>query len=102
MNSATLTSPQKCALIAHVLIIALLLVAIMTGQAWRADPSDRDHMAALEKGLAVIECFDAEHDKLTIAEVARATDLSRAAARRCLLTLTRRSAMRHSTESSSG
>jgi IclR family transcriptional regulator, pca regulon regulatory protein len=48
---------------------------------------DRDHMAALEKGLAVIECFDAAHDRLTIAEVARATDLSRAAARRCLLTL---------------
>jgi IclR family pca regulon transcriptional regulator len=50
---------------------------------------DRDHMVALEKGLAVIECFDAVHDKLTIADVARATDLSRAAARRCLLTLTR-------------
>jgi IclR family pca regulon transcriptional regulator len=50
---------------------------------------DRDHMAALEKGLAVIECFDAAHDRLTIADVARATDLSRAAARRCLLTLTR-------------
>ncbi|WNJ90438.1 IclR family transcriptional regulator [Bosea sp. 685] len=48
---------------------------------------DRDHMVALEKGLAVIECFDAIHDKLTIADVARATDLSRAAARRCLLTL---------------
>jgi IclR family pca regulon transcriptional regulator len=46
-------------------------------------------MAALEKGLAVIECFDAAHDRLTIADVARATDLSRAAARRCLLTLTR-------------
>jgi IclR family transcriptional regulator, pca regulon regulatory protein len=52
-----------------------------------AGTSDRDHMAALEKGLAVIECFDAAHDKLTIADVARATDLSRAAARRCLLTL---------------
>lgn len=46
-------------------------------------------MAALEKGLAVIECFDATHEKLTIADVARATELSRAAARRCLLTLTR-------------
>lgn len=46
-------------------------------------------MAALEKGLAVIECFDAAHEKLTIADVARATELSRAAARRCLLTLTR-------------
>jgi IclR family pca regulon transcriptional regulator len=53
------------------------------------EAADRDHMAALEKGLAVIECFDAAHDKLTIAEVARATELSRAAARRCLLTLTR-------------
>ncbi|CAN5317033.1 IclR family transcriptional regulator [soil metagenome] len=53
------------------------------------DAPDRDHMAALEKGLAVIECFDAAHDKLTIADVARATDLSRAAARRCLLTLTK-------------
>lgn len=56
----------------------------MTGEA-----PDRDHMAALEKGLAVIECFDAAHHRLTIADVARATDLSRAAARRCLLTLTR-------------
>lgn len=54
-----------------------------------AEPPDRDHMAALEKGLAVIECFDTEHDRLTIADVARATDLSRAAARRCLLTLTK-------------
>lgn len=54
-----------------------------------AQTPDRDHMAALEKGLAVIECFDAAHDRLTIADVARATDLSRAAARRCLLTLTK-------------
>lgn len=53
------------------------------------EAADRDHMAALEKGLAVIECFDAAHDKLTIAEVARATGLTRAAARRCLLTLTK-------------
>ena len=54
-----------------------------------AEQPDRDHMAALEKGLAVIECFDARHDRLTIADVARATELSRAAARRCLLTLTK-------------
>jgi IclR family pca regulon transcriptional regulator len=46
-------------------------------------------MAALDKGLAVIACFDARHPRLAIADVARATDLSRAAARRCLLTLTR-------------
>jgi IclR family pca regulon transcriptional regulator len=48
----------------------------------------RNHLAGLEKGLAVIECFDATHQKLTIAEVAQAVGLSRAAARRCLLTLT--------------
>ncbi len=59
-----------------------------SSEAGRLPPSP-DHMAALEKGLAVIECFDAGHDRLTIAEVARATELSRAAARRCLLTLTR-------------
>lgn len=53
------------------------------------DSADRDHMAALAKGLAVIECFNAAHDRLTIADVARSTDLSRAAARRCLLTLTK-------------
>jgi IclR family pca regulon transcriptional regulator len=63
----------------------------MTGSSARPGVTipDRDHMAALEKGLAVIECFDATHDRLTIADVARATDLSRAAARRCLLTLTK-------------
>jgi IclR family pca regulon transcriptional regulator len=48
----------------------------------------RNHLASLVKGLAVIECFDATHQKLTIAEVAQSVGLSRAAARRCLLTLT--------------
>src|SRR5262245_44623828 len=49
--------------------------------------TDRDFMAGLGKGLAVIECFDDHHRRLTIAEVAGMTGLSRAAARRCLLTL---------------
>lgn len=48
---------------------------------------DRDHIAGLAKGLAVIEAFDDEHERLTIAEVAALTGLSRAAARRVLLTL---------------
>lgn len=61
----------------------------MSRSSSEADKPSPDHMAALEKGLAVIECFGAGHDKFTIADVARATDLSRAAARRCLLTLTR-------------
>jgi IclR family transcriptional regulator, pca regulon regulatory protein len=48
---------------------------------------DRDLVAGLEKGLAVIEAFDATHTKLTVVDVARATGLTRAAARRYLLTL---------------
>lgn len=46
-----------------------------------------DHIGSLAKGLRVLECFDAEHPKLSITEVARATGLDRATARRCLLTL---------------
>lgn len=49
---------------------------------------DRNYMVVLEKGLSVIECFDRQRTRLTIAEVAAITGLSRAAARRCLLTLT--------------
>ncbi|MBE9605226.1 helix-turn-helix domain-containing protein [Acetobacteraceae bacterium H6797] len=45
-------------------------------------------MLVLEKGLAVIECFDGK-GALTVSEVAALTGLSRAAARRCLLTLER-------------
>jgi IclR family transcriptional regulator, pca regulon regulatory protein len=44
---------------------------------------------SLERGLAVIRAFDAEHRELTLSEVARATGLTRAAARRFLLTLVR-------------
>ena len=50
-------------------------------------PADRNYVAGLGKGLAAIECFDETHSRLTIAEVAAAASLSRAAARRCLLTL---------------
>ncbi len=49
--------------------------------------TDRDFILGLKKGLAVIECFDDEHERLTSADVAVKTGLSRAAARRCLLTL---------------
>lgn len=47
-----------------------------------------DWIAGLEHGLGVIESFDREHDRMTIADVARRTGLSRSAARRYLLTLT--------------
>ncbi|MFJ1968334.1 IclR family transcriptional regulator C-terminal domain-containing protein [Streptomyces sp. NPDC087903] len=42
---------------------------------------------SFERGLAVIRSFDAEHPARTLSEVARACDLTRAAARRLLLTL---------------
>ena len=47
----------------------------------------RDFVASLESGLAVIEAFDAAHPRLTLTEVAGRTGLTRAAARRYLLTL---------------
>lgn len=42
---------------------------------------------SLDRGLAVIRAFDADHPKLTLSDVARSTGLTRAAARRFLLTL---------------
>jgi IclR family transcriptional regulator, pca regulon regulatory protein len=42
---------------------------------------------SLERGLAVIRAFDADHPDLSLSDVARATGLPRAAARRFLLTL---------------
>lgn len=51
-------------------------------------PLKRDLVAGLEKGLTVIEAFDQERPRLTISEVAALTGLTRAAARRYLLTLT--------------
>ncbi|MCQ4159634.1 helix-turn-helix domain-containing protein [Roseomonas sp. GC11] len=50
-------------------------------------PAARDLLGGLSRGLAVIEAFDASRPRATIAEIARATGLTRAAARRCLLTL---------------
>lgn len=49
--------------------------------------SQRDTMGGLAKGLAVIETFAADRPRQSIAEVAAASGLDRATARRCLLTL---------------
>jgi IclR family transcriptional regulator, pca regulon regulatory protein len=57
------------------------------GEEPATERADRDFILGLQKGLAVIECFDDEHERLTSADVAIKTGLSRAAARRCLLTL---------------
>ena len=50
-------------------------------------PRSSDFVQSLERGLAVIRAFDEEHSELTLSDVARATDLTRAAARRFLHTL---------------
>jgi IclR family transcriptional regulator, pca regulon regulatory protein len=52
-------------------------------------PAERpDHFVqSLERGLAVIRAFSAEQPQMTLSDAARATGLTRAAARRFLLTL---------------
>lgn len=52
-------------------------------------PADRapHFVKSFERGLAVIRCFDADHPARTLSEVAHTCDLTRAAARRLLLTL---------------
>lgn len=46
-----------------------------------------EYVQSLARGLSVIRAFDAEHPRRTLSDVARATDLTRATARRFLLTL---------------
>jgi IclR family transcriptional regulator, pca regulon regulatory protein len=53
------------------------------------DAPDPDHVQSLERGLSVITAFSAERPRMTLSEVAKVTGLTRAAARRFLLTLQR-------------
>lgn len=46
-----------------------------------------EFVQSLDRGLAVIRAFDAEHRELTLSDVAKATGMTRAAARRFLHTL---------------
>lgn len=46
-----------------------------------------DYIQSLERGLSVIRAFSAERPTLTLSEIARQTGLTRAAARRFLITL---------------
>lgn len=46
-----------------------------------------EYVQSLDRGLSVIRAFDAEHPELTLSDVARKAGLTRAAARRFLLTL---------------
>ena len=47
----------------------------------------RDWIAGLERGLALIECFDETHARMTAQQVGERSGLARTAARRYLLTL---------------
>ncbi|HUE43206.1 MAG TPA: IclR family transcriptional regulator C-terminal domain-containing protein [Candidatus Sulfotelmatobacter sp.] len=58
---------------------------------WGADlavhEGNPDFVLSLARGLRVIEAFDSRPEGLSIADIARATELSRAAVRRLLITL---------------
>ncbi len=51
--------------------------------------SDRDYVNSLARGLEVIRVFSRQKPKMTLSEVSQATDMTRATARRFLLTLTK-------------
>jgi IclR family pca regulon transcriptional regulator len=53
----------------------------------RSELVRKDFVASLEKGLAVLTCFNREASRLTVSEVARLTDSTPASARRSLRTL---------------
>ena len=60
----------------------------MTGSEQETEPGRGAHFVqSLERGLAVIRAFHADASELTLSDVAKSTGLTRAAARRFLLTL---------------
>lgn len=50
-------------------------------------PKDPEYLSTLERGLSVLRAFDQNRPEMQLSEVAVATDLSPAVARRCLNTL---------------
>src|SRR2546423_10600146 len=62
-------------------------VTMRTTRMPSAQPRNPDFVQSLERGLTVIRAFGDEHRELGLSDVARATGLTRAAARRFLLTL---------------
>jgi len=57
------------------------------GQDGNVAARNSDFVQSLDRGLAVIRAFGPDRERLSLSEVARATGLTRAAARRFLLTL---------------
>lgn len=70
----------------------VLLSCVRWAYSW-AMPSDDpeagrfESLQSLERGIAVLQVFSREHPALTVSEVARLTGITRATARRILLTL---------------
>jgi IclR family transcriptional regulator, pca regulon regulatory protein len=60
-----------------------------------APPRNSDFVQSLDRGLAVIRSFGPDRERLSLSEVAVATGLTRAAARRFLLTLVKLGYVRH-------
>jgi len=52
-----------------------------------SDGTERDYVQSLSRGLTVLQAFNAERPAMTLADMSRATGLTRATARRLLLTL---------------
>jgi IclR family pca regulon transcriptional regulator len=55
----------------------------------RLDPSDRDYVASLARGLSVIRTFTRDRPRMTLSDVAQHAGMNRASARRFLITLIR-------------
>jgi IclR family pca regulon transcriptional regulator len=51
------------------------------------EPARTDTLQSLERGLGVLQVFSKDHARLTLSDVARLAGITRATARRILLTL---------------
>ncbi|GAA3749349.1 IclR family transcriptional regulator C-terminal domain-containing protein [Leifsonia bigeumensis] len=59
----------------------------MTESTGRSPDPSGQYVQSLARGLAVIRSFDADHPEMTLSDIARRTELTRATSRRFLLTL---------------
>src|SRR5262245_6322347 len=60
---------------------------MLTREGTASRPHDKEYMATLAKGLAVLGCFGRQRPAMTLSEAALAANVSRATARRILRTL---------------
>lgn len=58
-----------------------------TSAARKRENGDTEYLSTLDRGLSVLRAFGRDHPQMTLSEVAQQTQLSPAAARRCLNTL---------------